>query len=191
MSAIETVVSQLVPIMADNIATGELVSRDVLKETNKASYAGMLFYGQRYLASGAKNPAFPLNDPARQTAKILVTGRNFGCGSSWEHAAWALRDYGFRVVIAKSFNDIFYMNAIKNGILPVTLTDEQCDWLAALPVTTEVTVDLPNQTVQAQDRAFQFEILDQWKQRLNQGLTDIDITDNFAADIAAFERKMN
>lgn len=190
MQPIKIITSHIVPVMTDNIDTDQLVSRDSLKKVNKVSLAAMLFYGQRYLASGAKNPTFPLNDPQRAGAQILVTGHNFGCGSSWEHAAWALRDYGFRAVIAKDFNDIFYMNAIKNGILPLELAAAQCDELAALPADTEITIDLSQQTVQVGTRQFTFTIDPLWKDKLLRGTSDIAMTAKHAEQIAQFEHNL-
>lgn len=190
MKPIETIISHAIAVMDDNIDTGQLVSRESLKKVDQTGYADMLFFGQRYLASGAKNPNFPLNDPQRQGAQILITGNNFGCGSSWEHAAWALRDYGFRAVIAKSFNGIFYMNSIKNGILPIELTDEQCNWLANLPAKTEVTIDLPRQVVVVDDQKFEFEINALWKNKLIKGIDDIELTSGYNDQIERFESKL-
>lgn len=189
MKPIEKIVSPVVAVMTDNVDTDQLVPRDALKATGKESLAATLFHGQRYLASGAKNPAFPLNDPARANAQILVTGENFGMGSVWEQAVWALRDYGFRAVIAKSFNDIFYMNTIKNGLLPLELTAEQCDWLAQLPATTAVTINLAAKTVQAADQQFSFTIDPLWQAKLLHGVTDIEMTDGFSAEIERFEQQ--
>ncbi|MFC6171879.1 3-isopropylmalate dehydratase small subunit [Loigolactobacillus jiayinensis] len=191
MEPIKTISSHIVPVMDDNIDTDQLISRDSLKEVAKASFADMLFYGQRYLASGAKNPAFPLNDPQRAGAQILITGHNFGCGSAWEHAAWALRDYGFRAVIAKDFNDIFYMNSIKSGVLPIELTDAQCELLAALPATAQVTVDLPQQTVTSAGQTFKFKIDPLWKSKLATGTSDIELTSEFNTQIDQFEQDNN
>lgn len=188
MQAIKKVTSPTVAILKDNIDTGQLVPRTALKATDdNVNYADRLFYGARYLASGAPNPDFPLNDPAHQAAQILVTGENFGCGSSWEHAAWALRDYGFKVIIAKSFNSIFYMNALNNGLLPLTLPVAQWEQLAALPADVQVTVDLAAKTVQLGQQQWPFEIETLWQERLLKGIDDITFTEGYQADIERFE----
>ena len=191
MKPMTKITSPIVAVMTNNVDTDQLVPRDALKETSKTDLAATLFHGQRYLASGAKNPDFPLNDPTRAAAQILITGENCGMGSVWEQAVWALRDYGFRAVIAKSFNDIFYMNCIKNGVLPLTLAAADCDWLAALPATTVVTIDLAQLTVQAADKQFKFTIDPLWQDKLLQGITDIEMTDSFDAQIAQFEQQQN
>lgn len=190
MQAIKKVTSSVVAILKDNIDTGQLVPRTALKATDhNVNYADRLFYGTRYLASGAPNPDFPLNDPAHQNAEILVTGENFGCGSSWEHAAWALKDYGFKVVIAKSFNSIFYMNALNNGLLPLTLSSAQCEQLATLPADAQITVDLAAKIVQVSHQQWPFEIETLWQEHLLKGIDDITFTESYQAEIERFESR--
>lgn len=190
MKAIKNVTSSVVAILKDNIDTGQMIPRTALKATDEhVNYADRLFYGARYLASGAPNPDFPLNDPAHKDAQILITGANFGCGSSWEHVAWALRDYGFKVIIAKSFSEIFYMNALNNGLLPITLPAAQCEQLASLPAEAQVTVDLVALTVETGVYKWPFKIEAQWQERLLKGIDDITFTEGYQAAIARFEAK--
>ena len=114
MKAITTITQRTVPIMKENIDTDQLIPKQFLKNILKVGYGKDLFYDWRYLSGNKPNPDFILNKPERQGAKILITGDNFGCGSSREHAVWALKDYGFEVVIAGGYSDIFYMNSTKN-----------------------------------------------------------------------------
>ena len=189
MKPINQIISTTVAVMDDNIDTDQLVPKEALKDTSKTNYAADLFANRRYLADGRLNPEFVLNDFKHEGAQILITGRNFGYGSSCEHAVWALRDYGFQAVIAKDFNDIFYMNCINNGVLPVALTADQCDWLATLSATAKVIVDLPNQTVTAAEHTFAFEIEALWKKRLIEGIDDIEATASYDDAIKQFEQR--
>lgn len=131
-----------------------------------------------------------MNRPERQDAHILVTGSNFGCGSSREHAVWALKDFGFRVIIAGSYSDIFYMNSTKNGVLAITLPEEQRAQLAQIPASAPITVDLPNQQVRYQEQHFYFEIDPLWKHKFINGLDDIAITMGYADQIKAYEAQI-
>mgnify|MGYP004466792359 CR=1 FL=1 len=187
MSGFQTVTSPVVAVMQDSIDTGQLISREALKDSERTDYADQLFYGERYLASGAPNSNFVLNDPARKAAKILVTGANFGCGSAWEHAAWALRDYGIKVIIAVSFNETFYANALHNGLLPLVLPAEQCAVLARLTATQTVTVDLEAQTVISGEAVMPFAIESIWREQLLTGGDQIGLTQRYSAAIERFE----
>ncbi|MCL6600914.1 MAG: 3-isopropylmalate dehydratase small subunit, partial [Alicyclobacillus macrosporangiidus] len=111
------------PLDRVNVDTDQIIPKQFLKRVERTGFGQFLFYDWRFLADGSENPDFVLNDPRYRGASILVAGHNFGCGSSREHAAWSLLDYGFRVVIAPSFADIFYNNCFKNGILLVTLPE--------------------------------------------------------------------
>ena len=119
-----------VALMNNNIDTDQIIPKVFLKRIEKTGFGAFVFDEWRFLKNGDPNPEFPLNDADRQEATILVTGDNFGCGSSREHAAWALKDYRFRVIIAGSYSDIFYMNSLKNGLLLIELPQEQRDALA-------------------------------------------------------------
>jgi 3-isopropylmalate dehydratase, small subunit len=131
-----------------------------------------------------------LNKPERQGAEILIAGDNFGCGSSREHAVWALKDYGFKAVIAGGFSDIFYMNSTKNGFLAITLPRDQREILAAAPADAKITVDLPNQEVRYGDHTFAFEIDPLWKHKFINGLDDIAITMQYEDQIKDYEAKI-
>ncbi|MHC5249185.1 3-isopropylmalate dehydratase small subunit [Enterococcus sp. LJL90] len=178
---------QSVPLMNNNIDTDQIIPKVFLKRIEKKGYGQFLFNDWRYSAGQQDNPDFILNQPAYQRASILISGENFGSGSSREHAAWAILDYGFRAVIAGSFSDIFYMNAIKNGLLPIVLPQAERDFLAALPKDNQVTIDLAAQEIIAGDQKFTFEIDATWKDKLLNGLDDISITMNYQAAIADYE----
>ncbi|KPG73025.1 MULTISPECIES: 3-isopropylmalate dehydratase small subunit [unclassified Enterococcus] len=176
------------PLMNDNIDTDQILPKNYLKRVEKTGFGEFLFDDWRYLAKRKPNPDFVLNFPEYQTASILIAGDNFGSGSSREHAAWALLDYGFSVVIAGSFGDIFYMNATKNGLLPIVLPLAVREQLAALPPTTAISVDLPLQQVTIEENVYPFEIDASWKHKLVNGLDEIGITLQEADKITAYEQ---
>ncbi|WP_086349283.1 3-isopropylmalate dehydratase small subunit [Candidatus Enterococcus clewellii] len=178
-----------VPLMNDNIDTDQIIPKSFLKRIEKTGFGEFLFDEWRYLPDRSLNPDFILNEPQYQGAEFLISGDNFGSGSSREHAAWALADYGFRAVIAGSFSDIFYMNATKNGLLPIVLPLEARQKLAALPADQAITVDLPNQQVIADGETYEFEIDGTWKHKLVNGLDDIAITLEYADAIGEYEGK--
>lgn len=180
-----------VPLMNDNIDTDQIIPKSFLKRIEKTGFGEFLFDEWRYLPDRSLNPDFILNEPQYQGAEFLISGDNFGSGSSREHAAWALADYGFRAVIAGSFSDIFYMNATKNGLLPIVLPLEARQKLAALPADQAITVDLPNQQVIANGETYEFEIDGTWKHKLVNGLDDIAITLEYADAIGEYEDKNN
>jgi 3-isopropylmalate/(R)-2-methylmalate dehydratase small subunit len=160
-----------------DVDTDQIIPKQFLKRIGRTGFGEFLFF------DWIKDPDFELNRAEAQGATILVTGRNFGCGSSREHAAWAIEDYGFEVVIAPSFGDIFRTNARKIGLLPVTLTEEQVRELMAAGSGSELTVDLEEQTV----GPFRFEI-DAFERRcLLEGLDDIAVTLRHEDEIAAYE----
>lgn len=176
-----------VPFMNDNIDTDQIIPKTYLKRIEKAGFGEFLFDDWRYLKDRSPNPAFVLNDPKYQAATILITGDNFGSGSSREHAAWALMDYGFVAVIAGSFSDIFYMNATKNGLLPIVLPLDARKELAQR--TNElITIDLPNQQVQCNGKNYPFEIDRTWKHKLINGLDEIAITLQSINKIETYEQ---
>lgn len=177
-----------VPFMNDNIDTDQLIPKNYLKRIEKTGFGEFLFDDWRYLRNRQPNPEFVLNYPAYQGASILISGDNFGSGSSREHAAWALLDYGFRAVIAGSFSDIFYMNATKNGLLPVVLNLQAREELAALAPQAEIIIDLPNQVVKSAGKDYAFDIDHTWKYKLVNGLDEISITLQDAAAIDAYEQ---
>jgi 3-isopropylmalate/(R)-2-methylmalate dehydratase small subunit len=184
-----------VPIAAPNVDTDQIVPARFLRKPRSGGYGGFLFHDLRFDDGGAEKPGFVLNQPAYRGARILVAEKNFGCGSSREHAVYALWDYGFRAVIAPSFGDIFFNNCFKNGLLPIVLPAEQVAALQAELTQhpgAQVSVDLERQEVVApSDKMHRFEVDSFRKQCLLQGLDEIAFTLGHAADIAAFERRQS
>ena len=179
---------QSVPLMNDNIDTDQLIPKTYLKRVEKSGFGEFLFDDWRYLTDRSLNPDFILNHPDYQQATILVAGDNFGSGSSREHAAWALMDYGFKAVIAGSFSDIFYMNATKNGLLPIVLDQNAREKIAHLPSNHQLTIDLAAQTVSVGEDTYHFDIDETWKYKLLNGLDEIGITLQSADEITAYEQ---
>ena len=179
-----------IPIMNDDIDTDQIIPKQFLKNLLKTGYENALLYNWRYLPDGRPDSKFILNAPERQAATILITGSNFGSGSSREHAAWALKDWGIRVVIAGSFSDIFYMNCTKNGVLPIKLPQTARDQLAQLSSDQAIVVDLPNQVVKNGEDTYPFEIDQTWKEKFISGDDDIDITMKHIQEIEAYEARI-
>ncbi|HEM4882839.1 TPA: 3-isopropylmalate dehydratase small subunit [Streptococcus suis] len=178
-----------VPLMNDNIDTDQLLPKQFLKLIDKKGFGKYLLYAWRYLDDNyTDNSDFILNQPEYQGASILISGDNFGAGSSREHAAWALADYGFKVIIAGSFGDIHYNNDLNNDILPIVQPREVREKLAALASTDEVTVDLYQQKIISPVGEFDFEIDADWKHKLLNGLDDIGITLQYQDLIEEYER---
>jgi 3-isopropylmalate/(R)-2-methylmalate dehydratase small subunit len=165
------------PLRAENVDTDQIIPARYLTAVTKAGMGEGLFAAWRYLPDGSPNPDFILNRPEYADAQILISGKNFGSGSSREHAVWALTDYGFRAVIAPSFADIFHNNALKNGLLPITLPEATVNMLIDLAEedpTTRILIDLPAQTVTLPDgQQLSFDIDAYRKQCLIQGLDDL------------------
>ena len=179
-----------VPLMNDNIDTDQIIPKQFLKATDKTGFGKNMFFEWRYLSDGeAENPDFILNHPEYRQATILISGDNFGSGSSREHAAWAIKDYGFRAVIAGSFSDIHYNNELKNGILPIVQPLETREILAALSPDETIEIDLPNQVIKTSKGDFTFDIDAEWKRKLVNGLDDIGITLQYEDMITAYEKK--
>ena len=175
-----------------NVDTDQIIPKQFLKRIERTGYGPFLFFDWRYLDDGeTPNPDFELNKPQALGATILLARRNFGSGSSREHAVWAIENYGFRVVIAPSFADIFYNNCFKNGVLPIRLTDEQVDELfrRASGGGYHLTVDLLNCTVSdSQGLTYKFQVDESRRQSLLSGLDDIGLTLQLADKITAYER---
>ena len=169
------------PMLQDNIDTDQIIPSREMKRVSKLGLAEGLFAGQRYVYDGStrigKNAEFLLNAPDYQNATILVAGSNFGCGSSREHAVWALREYGFVAVIAQSFGEIFRNNALRNGLLPIVLPATTIDELMTTsPATTQLLIDLERCEVQAPDQAPQrFELDNYYREMLLNGWDFIDL----------------
>ena len=181
------------PMPLVNIDTDMIIPKQFLKTIQRSGLGKNLFDEMRYTQDGQEIPDFVLNQPAYRSAQILVAGDNFGCGSSREHAPWALLDFGIRCVISTSFADIFYNNCFKNGILPIILPQEQVDILMAdakKGANARMTVDLAAQTVTASDgQSFGFDVDPFRKHCLLNGLDDIGLTLEKAAAIDSFEAK--
>jgi 3-isopropylmalate/(R)-2-methylmalate dehydratase small subunit len=193
MQAFQTLTAKAAMLDQVNVDTDQIIPKQFLKKIERTGFGVHLFHDWRYLddAGTQPNPEFILNQPRYQGAEILVSGENFGSGSSREHAPWALLDYGFRCVIAPSFADIFFNNCSKNGILPVALQAQEVqqlfDEIAANEGCT-LTVDLSEQQVLSQQgKAFSFAIDPFVKHRLLNGLDDIGWTLQFTPQIEAFE----
>ena len=180
-----------VPLDRDNVDTDAIIPAVYLKRIERTGFGQFLFESWRTLADGSPNPDFVLNQPGYRGATVLLGGQNFGCGSSREHAPWALLDHGFRTIIAPSFADIFHNNCFQNGMLPVVLPQEQVDRLMARAKAQpgyEVTVDLERQMVtDGQGFEVSFEV-DQFRRScLLNGLDDIGLTLQHEEKITAFE----
>ncbi len=174
-----------------NIDTDQIIPKQFLKRIERTGYGQFLFNDWRFNADGSEREDFPLNDPAYKNASILITGANFGCGSSREHAPWSILDHGFRAVIAPSFADIFHNNSLKNGLLPITLPEDAVARLTAAskqPGGLEISIDLEEQSVRAKNFDERFEINEFAKYSLLNGLDDIGLTLQNAADIERFEQ---
>jgi 3-isopropylmalate/(R)-2-methylmalate dehydratase small subunit len=187
-----TVVTGIVaPLDRPNVDTDQIIPKQFLKRVERTGFGEFAFFDWRYLPDGGPNPEFELNRPGYEGARILVAGRNFGCGSSREHAVWALREYGFRALIAPSFADIFYNNCIQNGVLPVVLAEERVQELirkAEERPGYELTVDLEQQALSDADALRQpFDIAPFVRERLLNGLDDIGLTLKLGSKISAFE----
>ena len=187
-----------------NVDTDQIIPKQFLKSIERTGFGPALFFDWRYLKDGSPDPAFELNAPERAGASILVAGNNFGCGSSREHAVWAVHQYGFKAVIAPwrgdaqkripGFADIFKNNSYGNGLLVIELSTAEVDWIwaAAKGRKLEATVDLAAQTVAvhgAEERVFTFDITPDVKEKLLSGLDAIGLTLAHEAEIAAFEAK--
>jgi 3-isopropylmalate/(R)-2-methylmalate dehydratase small subunit len=181
------------PVDRVNVDTDAIVPKQFLKRIERSGFGQFLFYEWRFDESGNPNPEFDLNKPRYQGASILIARANFGCGSSREHAPWAILDYGFRVVIAPSFADIFYNNCFKNGILPVKLTDEQVDELFRRTYANEgykLTVDLEAKKITDDlGLEYAFDLDEHRRQFLLLGLDDIALTLQHEDKIAAYETR--
>jgi 3-isopropylmalate/(R)-2-methylmalate dehydratase small subunit len=181
------------PMDRVNVDTDQMVPKQFLKLLTREGYGRVLFYDWRYLPGEKPNPQFILNHPRYKGASVLLGRANFGCGSSREHAPWAILDYGFRAILAPSYADIFYNNSFKNGLLPVTLTNEQMDELFKRAEQNEgyrVTVDLEQQVVtDDQGLRYSFTVDPFRRECLLKGLDDIGLTLVHEPEIAAYEKK--
>ncbi len=184
-----TAVAAPLPIM--NVDTDMIIPKQFLKTIKRTGLKEGLFYEMRYTVDGTKIEDFVLHKAPYDHAEIIVSLDNFGCGSSREHAPWALLDFGIRCVIAPSFADIFYNNCFKNGILPIVLPEADVKALIAVAEDTDnqITIDLPNQLVRAENREYRFDIDPFRKHCLLNGLDDIGLTLEKKASIDTYEAK--
>jgi 3-isopropylmalate/(R)-2-methylmalate dehydratase small subunit len=193
MEKFNTLTGIAAPMPLVNIDTDMIIPKQFLKTIARSGLGKNLFDEMRFTLDGAEIPGFVLNQPAYRHAEILVTGENFGCGSSREHAPWALLDFGIRCVIAPSFADIFYNNCFKNGILPIVMPQDMVDVLMAdaqKGANARVTVNLEDQTVTTSDgQVFAFDVDAFRKHCLMNGLDDIGLTLEKAASIDNYEAK--
>lgn len=185
----------VVPLDAANVDTDAIIPKQFLQKVTRTGFGQHLFNDWRFLddAGQQPNPDFILNQPEFKGASILLTRENFGCGSSREHAPWALTDYGFKVVIAPSFADIFYGNSFNNHLLPVTLSEDEIDELFAQVEAApgmSFTVDLETQTVQAGDKSYSFELDSFRRHCMMNGLDSIGLTLQHEAAISEYEGKL-
>ena len=194
MKRFTSLTSITMPLDRANIDTDAIIPKQFLKSIKRSGFGPNLFDEWRYLDHGEVgmdnskrpiNPDFVLNDPQYKDAQILLTRMNFGCGSSREHAPWALEDFGFRSIIAPSFADIFYNNCFKNGILPIVLSSEIVDSLFAYQG--EIVINLEEQSVKTEDNIYNFEVDAERKRRLIKGLDDIGLTLQYEDQIRSFE----
>ncbi|KGJ02700.1 3-isopropylmalate dehydratase small subunit [Paracoccus sphaerophysae] len=194
MTPFTTLTGIAAPMPLVNIDTDMIIPKQFLKTIHRSGLGKNLFDEMRYTADGAENPDFVLNKPAWRDSQIIVAGDNFGCGSSREHAPWALLDYGIRCVISTSFADIFYNNCFKNGILPIVLPEDAVQALmrdAENGANARLTVDLESQTVTGADgTAYHFEMDPHRKHCLLNGLDDIGLTMEKSPAIEAYEARI-
>ncbi len=182
-----------VPLDRPNVDTDQIIPKQFLKRVERTGFGEFLFYDWRFLANGQPDLTFPLNEPRYRGASILIAGQNFGCGSSREHAPWALADYGFRAIIAPAFADIFANNCMKNGLLPVVLTAPEVGELMGRARDVEgyqLTVDLETKSVtDTRDFSAGFQVSDFQRYCLLEGLDDVGLTLQHESDITAYEKK--
>ncbi|MFZ0497694.1 MAG: 3-isopropylmalate dehydratase small subunit [Steroidobacteraceae bacterium] len=196
MRPLTTLTAVAVPLLRDNVDTDAIIPSREMRSTGKSGLADGLFAGWRYRSAQGRqpDPAFVLNQTRFAGAQILLSGRNFGCGSSREHAVWALAEFGFRAVLAASFAPIFYRNCIRNGVLPAALPADGLAQIAAAveasPANQRVSVDVASGTASLPDgRRWHFELEQEAKAMLIEGLDEIDLTLKLRETIEAFRRR--
>lgn len=172
-----------------NVDTDQIIPKQFLKRIERTGYGRFAFFDWRYDANGEPNPEFELNQPVYQGASILIAGENFGCGSSREHAPWALDDYGFKIIIAPSFADIFHQNCFKNGMLPIRMPDNWKQLVGQYEnQSLQMTVDLENQLIHdSEGNQISFEVDPHWKEMLINGYDEISLTLLLEDEIKQFE----
>lgn len=193
MESLKQFTGVVAPLNRANVDTDAIIPKQFLKSINKTGYGEFLFYDWRFIDVEEENPDFVLNKPVYRDASILLTRQNFGCGSSREHAPWALADYGFRIIIAPSYADIFYNNCFKNGILPIRLLEEEVQSLFDKEKSNnsyKITINLENKTIYDNDGfKTNFEVDDYRRDMLIKGLDEIETTIQHVSKIEGYEDK--
>lgn len=191
MKPINIVESVITPLNRKNVDTDQIISKEFLKRIERTGFGKYLFYHWRFDANDQKIEDFVLNQPKYEGSTILVAHENFGCGSSREHAPWAILDYGFNVVVAPGFADIFHNNCFKNGILPIALTVSEIEELLALgeAETLQAVVNLEQQQLEAGGKTYKFDIDPYYKKMLINGWDEISLTFQYEDHIAKYEQR--
>ena len=185
-----TLSSKLAVLDLENVDTDQIIGSDHLKITDKMGLGKHLFADWRYSSDGEENPNFALNQPEAKDAKVLVAGDNFGCGSSREHAPWALLDFGIEVVISSSIADIFSNNSIKNGLLPIKVSQQDHQFLL-LQNGSKIRIDLENKEIVCCDKKITFELESFARYCLLNGIEQLDFLNSHLLDIDRFEKERN
>ncbi|TLX83627.1 MAG: 3-isopropylmalate dehydratase small subunit [Thaumarchaeota archaeon] len=190
MDSFKEIKSKLIPLDMINVDTDQIIPKQFLKLIQKSGYGDFVFYDWRFDHSGNPKKQFVLNDPKYKERQVLLTRDNFGCGSSREHAVWALFDYGIRVIIASSFADIFYNNCFKKGLLPIFLSKNEIEYLFNLVDEKDATVEvsLQKQTVSLSEKTINFDIDSTRKKMLLEGMDEISYTLSFNDRILNYEK---
>ena len=190
MEPFQDIKSRLIPFDMTNVDTDQIIPKQFLKLIQKTGYGGFLFYDWRFDRAGNPKKGFVLNEPKYKERQVLLTRDNFGCGSSREHAVWALYDYGIRVVIAPFFADIFYNNCFKKGLLPIHLSQDEIEYLFDFEKNDGAVVDisLANQTISISDKIINFEIDLTRKKMLLEGIDEIGFTLSLNDQISHYEK---
>ena len=190
MEPFQDIKSRLIPFDMTNVDTDQIIPKQFLKLIQKTGYGAFLFYDWRFDRAGNPKKDFVLNEPKYKERQVLLTRDNFGCGSSREHAVWALYDYGIRVVIAPSFADIFYNNCFKKGLLPIYLSEDGIEYLFDLEKNDDAVVDisLANQTISTSEKIINFDIDLTRKKMLLEGIDEIGYTMSFNDQILNYEK---
>ncbi len=191
MEAIKKHTGLVYPLNRSNVDTDQIIPKQFLKRIERTGFGQYLFYNWRFDDDGNKRESFSLNNPKYDQASVLISGENFGCGSSREHAPWSLMDFGFRVIIAPSFADIFYNNSFKNGLVPIKVNEEQVnEWLTqAEEKELTLTADLENKVITDQDgKEITFDIPEYHRQNLINGWDEIALTLQLEERISNYEQ---
>ena len=189
MDSFKTIKSKITPLDIINVDTDQIIPKQFLKLVQKTGYGNFLFYDWRFDQKNKLRNDFILNDPKYAERSILLTRENFGCGSSREHAVWALFDYGFRVIIAPSFADIFFNNCFKTGMLPIVLERAEIDYFFSLDADNYVEVNLMEQTLSTDKKIINFKIDPMKRRMLLEGTDEIDYTLQLEDSITNYEKK--